>query len=60
MPAENIGSEIRQLTARGPSRGPQRGQVMPRRQAIAVALSMARQNKFGRKDAARAGRRSSR
>lgn len=32
---------------RGPSRGPQKGRRMPRKQAIAVALSMKRRGAFG-------------
>lgn len=58
MPAENIGSEIRQLQSRGPSKGPQRNQRMPHRQAVAVALNLARAGRFGKREQARVERRS--
>jgi hypothetical protein len=48
MPASSVGSEISQLMRKGPSRGPQKGQRMPQRQAVAVALSMKRRGAFAK------------
>lgn len=47
MPAENVGDEIKQLTTKGPSRGPRKGKTYSRRQAIAAAMDMARRGAFG-------------
>lgn len=49
MPASSVGAEIKQLTRRGPSRGPRKGKKYSRRQAIAAAMNMARQGAFGEK-----------
>jgi hypothetical protein len=57
MPASSVGQEIKQLQSSGPSKGPQKGRRMPHKQAVAVALNMARRGSFGRAAKRRVGRR---
>lgn len=50
MPAGSIGEEISQLQRHGPATGPQKGRKYSHQQAIAAALSMARQGDFGKSE----------
>lgn len=54
MPAGSIGEEISHLKKKGISSGPRKGSKVHHKQAIAIALSMARKGEFGKAEQHRA------